>query len=209
MRISNLLSRARFWWHRVPSRSVLGAAVAVAAIAALAWQHYHHQQPVAGTPTPPPVSVSALEQTPGSSFEQLAPPTVSLDANSAADAKAVVTRFATNFGSPNGNRDDWLARITPDVSVQLVEQFRLTDIRNVTQASVAVVDGPVRQEPASMTFDVTYDDGSRIEVRAETGPGGWKAVNVLPLNSNGLPAPSADLTDPAAPAAPGTDGKTR
>lgn len=189
-------------------RVLLAAIIAVAAIAGLAWQHYH-RQPVAGTATAPPASASAPEQDPGDSFEQLAPPTVSLDANSAADAKAVVTRFATNFGSPNGNHDLWLARLTPDVSMQLAEQFRLTDIRNVTQASVTVVDGPVRQAPASMTFDVTYDDGSRIEVRVEPGPDGWKAVNVLPLNSNGLPAPSADLTDPAGPEAPATDEGSR
>lgn len=194
--------------RRPRPRVLLAAIIAVAAIAGLAWQHYHHQQPP-GTATPPAASVSAPAQTPGESFEQLAPPTVSLDANSAADAKAVVNRFATNFGSPNGNHDDWLARLTPDVSLQLIEQFRLTDIRNVTQAAVTAVDGPVRQEPASMTFDVTYDDGSRIEVRAETGPGGWKAVNVLPLSSNGLPAPAADLTIPAAPAADATDGGNR
>lgn len=138
---------------RLPRPRVLIAAIiAVAAIAGLIWQHYD-QQPDAGTPSPPAASVSTPAQTPGSTFEQLAPPTVSMDANSAADAKAVVTRFATNFGSPNGNHDDWLARLTPDVSVQLIEQFRLTDIRNVTQAAVAVVDGPVRQEPASMTFE--------------------------------------------------------
>lgn len=189
-------------------RVLLAAIIAAVAIAGLIWQHYH-RQPDAGTPTPPAASVSTPAQTPGSSFEQLAPPTVSMDANSAADAKAVVTRFATNFGSPNGNHDDWLARLTPDVSVQLIEQFRLTDIRNVTQAAVAVVDGPVRQEPASMTFDVTYDDGSRIEVRVETGPAGWKAVNVLPLSSHGLPAPSADLTNPPGPGAPGTDEGSR
>lgn len=194
---------------RLPRPRVLIAAIiAVAAIAGLIWQHYH-QQPDASTPSPPAASVNTPTQTPGSSFEQLAPPTVSMDANSAADAKAVVTRFATNFGSPNGNHDDWLARLTPDVSVQLIEQFRLTDIRNVTQAAVAVVDGPVRQEPASMTFDVTYDDGSRIEVRVETGPAGWKAVNVLPLSSNGLPAPSADLTNAPGPGAPATDEGSR
>ncbi|OKH76748.1 hypothetical protein EB73_02320 [Mycobacterium sp. SWH-M3] len=76
----------------------------------------------------------------------------------------------------------------------------MTDIRNVNQASVSAVDGPVRQGPASTTFDVTYDDQSRIEVRMETGPDGWKAVNVLPLNSNGLPAPGEASGDPQPPA---------
>lgn len=212
MRSNNVIARIQSWWRRVPARIVLGAAVAVVAIAALAWQHYHHQQQAVAGHTPPAATVNApaTGDLGDNRFEQLAPPTVTLDANSAADARAVATRFATNFGSPNGNRDDWLARITPDVSVQLVEQYRLTDIRNVTQATVSVVDGPVRQEPAGMTFDVSYDDGSRIEVRMETGPDGWKAVNVLPLSSNGLPAPASDLpgTRPA-PAAPGTVEGTR
>jgi hypothetical protein len=199
MRSRHPVSRVRSWWRRLPARIVLGAGVAVVAIAGLAWQHYH-QQVSTGHAQPPQPTVSAPSPAvpgPGdlgdTSVGQLDPPTVTLDANSAADARVVVTRFATNFGSPNGNRDDWLARISPDVSAQLVEQYRLTDIRNVTQAAMTAVDGPVRQEPASLDFDVTYDDGSRIEVDVETGPDGWKAINVVPLSSNGLPAPSSDV----------------
>ena len=52
------------------------------------------------------------------------------------------------------------------------------------------VDGPVRQEPGTITFDVDYSDGSRIEIRLETGTEGWKVINVLPLTSDGVrPAP--------------------
>ena len=206
MRTRDVVLRVRSWWHRLPARIVLGVAVAVVAIAGLAWQHYHHQPDSART-APPQATVSApppAAPAPGDlgdiSAGQIDPPTVSLDANSAADARAVVTRFATNFGSPNGNQADWLARISPDVSAQLIEQYRLTDIRNVTQAAVTSVDGPVAQEPASLTFDVSYDDGSRIEIRMETGPDGWKAVNVLPLDSNGLPAPSGGVAGQQAPA---------
>ena len=79
---------------------------------------------------------------------QLAPPTLAADAASQDAARAAAQRFATDFATPNGNRDDWLARICGDVSDQLAEQYRLTDIRNVTQADVTSVDGPVRQEPA-------------------------------------------------------------
>lgn len=183
---------------------VLGAVVCVAAVVGLAW---HHHQSTVGQQQQPTTAVSAPVQAApdpadlgDTSAGQLAPPTVSVDASSMADARTVVTRFATNFGSPNGNRDDWLARITPDVSAQLVEQYRMTDIRNVTQAAVSAVDGPVRQGPASVTFDVTYDDQSRVEIRMETGPDGWKAVNVLPLDSNGLPAPGEASGDPQPPA---------
>jgi hypothetical protein len=193
------------------ARLVVGAVVAVVAIAGLAWQHYHQQASAGQDKAPASVSAPAPPApVPGdlgdSTFGQLAPPTVTLDANSVADARAVVTRFATNFGSPNGNQADWLARISPDVSVQLDEQYRLTDIRNVTQAAVTAVDGPVAQAPASLTFDATYDDGSRIEVRMETGPDGWKAVNVLPLSSNGLPAPSGDLAGQPAPGPGNVEG---
>jgi hypothetical protein len=130
---------------------------------------------------------------------QLAPPTITSDDPASQDAaRATAQRFATNFGTPNGNRDDWLARIAPDVSAQLAEQYRLTDIRNVTQADVTSVDGPVRQEPGTLSFDVDYSDGSRIEIRLETGTEGWKVINVVPLTSNGVrPAPDDVLEQPS------------
>lgn len=193
------------------ARLVVGAVAAAAVIIGLAWHHHHEvtagqqQHPTTAVSAPVPAAPDPADLG-DTSFEQLAPPTVALDAGSIADTRAVVTRFATNFGTPNGNQDDWLARIRPDVSIQLIEQYRLTDIRNVTQAAVTAVDGPVAQEPASLTFDVTYDDGSRIEVRMETGPDGWKAVNVLPLSSNGLPAPSGDLAGQPAPGPGNVEG---
>ena len=73
------------------------------------------------------------------------------------------------------------------MSAQLAEQYRLTDIRNVTQADVTSVDGPVRQEPGTLTFDVDYSDGSRIEIRLETGTEGWKVITGLSLGVR--PAP--------------------
>ena len=134
---------------------------------------------------------------------QLPPPTITTDAASQDAAHATAQRFATNFGSPNGNRDDWLARICPDVSAQLAELYRLTDIRNVTQADVTSVDGPVRQEPGTITFDVDYSDGSRIEIRLETGTEGWKVINVAPLTSNGVrPAPDDVTEQPCRPRRP-------
>lgn len=205
MRIQQLASWARSWWLRLPGRYLLGAVMVTVAIGGLAWQHHRDETEASEPAQAPPVNAPAeahgdLGDT---SVGELAPPTVSVDANSVADARTIAGRFATNFGSPNGNRDDWLARISPDVSPQLVEQYRLTDIRNVTQAAVSAVEGPVRQGPASVTFDVTYDDQSRIEIRMETGPDGWKAVNVLPLSSNGLPAPSDEPSAQQPPAAAG------
>lgn len=193
---------------------VVGVVTVAAAIVGLAWHHHmtagQPQHPTAATSAPAPAAQAPADLG-DISAGQLVPPTVSVDANSVADARTVVTRFATNFGSPNGNRDDWLARISPDVSAQLVEQYRMTDIRNVTQAAVSAVDGPVRQGPASVTFDVTYDDQSRVEIRMETGPDGWKAVNVLPLNSNGLPAASdeASAQQPPVAAAPTSAEETK
>ena len=72
------------------------------------------------------------------------------------------------------------------MSAQLAELYRLTDIRNVTQ------------EPGTITVDVDYSDGSRIEIRLETGTEGWKVINVVPLTSNGVrPAPDDVLEQPS------------
>ena len=181
--------RIAAWWPRIPRRALLGVAGALAAVAALVWQHHsdaaakphHEQRSAASAPASPAGRRTKRCRAPP--VGQLAPPTITTDAASQDAAHATAQRFATNFGSPNGNRDDWLARICPDVSAQLAEQYRLTDIRNVTQADVTSVDGPVRQEPGTITFDVDYSDGSRIEIRLETGTEGWKVINVVPLNS--------------------------
>ena len=193
-------------WQRIPRRVLLGVAVALAAIAALAWQHHsgaatkahNEQRPAAGAPALPPPAISPSDAA-VPPVGQLAPPTITSDDPASQDAaRATAQRFATNFGSPYGNRDDWLARIAPDVSAQLAEQYRLTDIRNVTQADVTSVDGPVRQEPGTLSFDVAYSDGSRIEIRLETGTEGWKVINVVPLTSNGVrPAPDDVMEQPS------------
>ena len=195
--------RIAAWWPRIPRRALLGVAVALTAVAALAWQHHsdaaakphHEQRPAASAPASPAAGAPSDAAAPP--VGQLAAADDHPDAASQDAAHATAQRFATNFGSPNGNRDDWLARICPDVSAQLAEQYRLTDIRNVTQADVTSVDGPVRQEPGTITFDVDYSDGSRIEIRLETGTEGWKVINVVPLTSNGVrPAPD-DVTEQA------------
>lgn len=204
----------RRWWQRIPRRVLLGLAVAVLAIGALVWQHYNStapQQPAPPAPTtsttagpPPPASASPnLGDDPN--VEQLPPATLGATDPAAEDAaRATAQRFATNFGTPNGNQEDWLARITPDVSLQLARQYRLTDIRNVTQAAVTDVTGPVRQAPGTATFDVGYDDGSRIEIQLETGTEGWKVIDVRPLATAAGSAP-ADIPDQPAPAAPPTE----
>jgi len=190
--------RVMAWWRRIPRRAHLGLAVAVLAIAALAWQHHSHAAATRhGAPPPAAATAGSAPQVGDApAVGQLAPPTIGPIAAATQDAaRAAAQRFATNFATPNGNRDDWLARISGDVSAQLAEQYRLTDIRNVTQADVTSVDGPVRQEPGTITFDVEYSDGSRIEIRLEAGTEGWKAINVLPLTSLGVrPAPD-DVTE--------------
>ena len=196
--------RIAAWWPRIPRRALLGVAGALTAVAALAWQHHsdaaaqphHEQRPAASAPATPAAGAPSDAAAPP--VGQLPPPTITTDAASQDAAHATAQRFATNFGSPNGNRDDWLARICPDVSAQLAELYRLTDIRNVTQADVTSVDGPVRQEPGTLSFDVAYSDGSRIEIRLETGTEGWKVINVVPLTSNGVrPAPDDVLEQPS------------
>ncbi|QNJ89959.1 hypothetical protein HZU40_00425 (plasmid) [Mycolicibacterium fluoranthenivorans] len=179
-------------WRRIPRRAQLGLAVAALAVAALAWQHHSATAtphdvapPAAAAAAPAPGSAPDLGDAP--TVGQLAPPTIGPSDPAAQDAaRATVQRFATNFATPNGNRDDWLARITGDVSAQLAEQYRLTDIRNVTQADVTSVDGPVHQEPGTITFDVDYSDGTRIEIRLEASTDGWNVINVLPLTSLGV-----------------------
>ena len=46
---------------------------------------------------------------------------------------------------------------------ELLDQYRLTDIRNVPQATVAHVNGPMGADPAVPTFQITYSDGSSVE----------------------------------------------
>jgi hypothetical protein len=203
----------RRWWQRIPRRALLGLAVAVLAIGALVWQHYDTapgQQPAAPAPTtssapgPTPPAQGSPDLGDDPDVDQLPPATLTATDPATQDAaRTTAQRFATNFATPNGNREDWLARITPDVTLQLARQYRLTDIRNVTQAAVTDVTGPARQAPGSAVFDVGYDDGSRIEIQLEDGTEGWKVIDVEPLATTDGPAP-ADVPEQLAPAAPPT-----
>lgn len=204
----------RRWWQRISRRMLLGLAVAVLAIGALVWQHYDGtalERPPAATaptpssaPSPAPPAQGSTDLGDDPDVDQLPPATLSPPEPANQDvARTTAQRFATNFATPNGNREDWLSRLTPDVSLQLARQYRLTDLRNVTQAAVTEVTGPVRQEPGSVVFDVGYDDGSRIEIQLEDGTEGWKVIDVEPLASPDGPAP-ADAPEQPAPAAPPT-----
>ncbi|MBS4730592.1 hypothetical protein MSM1_20480 [Mycobacterium sp. SM1] len=188
--------RLRAWVRCIPARTRLGAGIAVIALAGLIWQHHSHteqaggpatQPPAASSPTSPPASGSA-EFGDNPDVGQLPAPTVAPQAASTDAARAVAARFATNFATPNGNRDDWLARISADVSPQLMEQYRLTDIRNVHQALLNSVQGPLDERDGAAAFRATYNDGSQIEIRLETAADGWKVVNVLPISSEAAPA---------------------
>ena len=200
--------RLRAWWGRVPLRVRLGVAIGVIAVAGLVWQHDNHidtansrGRPTASAPVTtvgaavteaaPPGDGSLADPSVGQAELPTAVPDASVDT-----ARATAERFATNFASPNGNFDDWLARISPDVSAQLAEQYRLTDIRNVTQATVQSMTGPLNQLPGTMAFQVAYSDGSRVEIRVEMGTEGWKVINVLPLNT-AAPSPAVAAPAPA------------
>jgi len=210
--------RLRARWRRVPLRTRVAVLMGVIAVTGLVWQHHTHTEQAGRRPAPPPVTSGATTPAnpaqlgpapPGdggvdSSVGQSDPATIVPDASVDA-ARATAQRFAANFASPNGNFDDWLARISADLSAQLKEQYRLTDIRNVTQATVVTVSGPVNQLPGTMAFQVTYSDGSRIEIRVEMGVEGWKVINVLPLNSTPTAPPPAPATP--TPAGGAEDGQ--
>jgi hypothetical protein len=111
-------------------------------------------------------------------------------------ARVVAQRFAGNFAAPNNNRDDWLNRIDADVSPQLREQYQLTDIRNVNQATVTGLVGPLDVLPGAVAFRASYSDDSQIQMHLELALDGWKIVNVVPVQA-------------APPAAPGSQPEAR
>lgn len=192
----------RTWWKRCSRGLRLGIVIGTIAVAGLAWQHYTSP----GKPTAEQSADQPAVELPSGEFDaghahgefqpdptdMPPPPDYSPEA-----ARATTERFATNFATPNGNLDDWLARITPDVSDQLAEQYRLTDIRNVAQTTVVSVEGPVNALAPLPAFRVNYGDGSRVEITVEMDIAGWKVASVVPLTEPG--------TDPAA-APPVEDG---
>jgi len=201
-------AQLRWQLRRIPGRTKLGLAIAAVAIAGLVWQHY------TGSDTPAAQggqsSVEATDEHAGGDHghdhgsdghahgeyqpdpsTMAPPPDFSPDA-----ARVTASRFASNFASPNGNHDDWLARITPDVMPELLDQYRLTDIRNIPQTAVAQVNGPIGSNPAVPTYQVSYADGSRIEATLEMDSTGWKVSSVVPVD-----APASDVPAPTPAAA--------
>jgi hypothetical protein len=198
------LAQLHYQWHRIPLRTRMGLLIAVVAIAGLAWQHYSNVETAAPRPAQQAAQEGeinhdghALGEYQPDPSELPPPPDFSPEA-----ARVTAERFATNFASPNGNRDDWLARISPDVMPELLDQYRLTDIRNVPQATVAHVNGPMAADPVVPTFQITYSDGSSVETTLEMAIGGWKVSSVVPVDSPAGPVPSPATPEPVAPTAP-------
>jgi len=206
------LAQLRYQWRRIPLRTQMGLLIAVVAVAGLAWQHYSSVETT--TPGSDLQAVQegeinhddhdhdghALGEYQPDPSELPPPPDFSPEA-----ARVTAERFATNFASPNGNRDDWLAGISGDVMPELLDQYRLTDIRNVPQATVAQVSGPMAVDPAAPTFRVAYSDGSSVETTLEMAIDGWKVSSVVPVDSPAEPTgpvPLPAAPQPVAPAAP-------
>lgn len=199
----------RLWWAlrrtagRISVRARWAALVAVVAVAAMAWQHAGSQPaPAPGAPAVHQPAAALMpdqaEQSDPGMFEQLPAPTAVADPSPDA-AREVATRFAGNFADPGRDLGGWLARITPDISAQLREQYQMADLRNIPQATVSSVVGPVSQLPGSMTFQIGYSDSTAILVRVETGLEGWKVDNVLPVGSEAAAAAQVAAADPVGP----------
>lgn len=196
--------RLRAWLLRIPLRVRVAVIVGVIAIAGLVWQHYtsidptaiHSQQTPAGTSgAAPPVNAVPPDGEFGDTRVGQEPAPTAVPDASVSAARATAERFAVNFASPNGDFDDWFARICTDVSAQLQQQYRLTDIRNLTQAKVQSVVGPLDPLPGTMGFQISYSDGSQVQIRVEMGVEGWKVINVLPMNTP--VSPTAPYASPA------------
>ncbi|MEY8019136.1 hypothetical protein [Mycobacterium servetii] len=191
------------WWRirgqvrRVPARARWVLVIGVIALGGLAWQHHDHAgagHDASSSSSTPSSAAPSGAAPPGGGDQGGDPgafanepglgPTPVVD-SSVESARATAQRFATNFASPGASAQDWYARLAPDLSAQLQEQYRLTDLRNVPQATVQAVTGPLNQMPGTMAFDITYSDSTRVEVRVEMGTEGWKVINVLPLDSAG------------------------
>ena len=206
------LAQLRYQWRRIPLRTRMGLLIAVVAIAGLAWQHNSGGETAAPRPDQQAAQDGeinhddhdhgghALGEYQPDPSELPAPPDFSPEA-----ARVTAERFATNFASPNGNRDDWLARISGDVMPELLDQYRLTDIRNVPQATVAQVNGPMAADPAVPTFQVAYSDGSSVETTLGDGRRRLEGQQRRPggrSRRSRRPAPIPRAPEPVAPAAP-------
>lgn len=184
----------RYQWRRIPARTRMGAIIAVMAVAGLAWQHHNDVTETSAAPSaqqhaastaPTPTERPALSDTPMPSDS----PTTPVDVSSAA-ARTAAERFAANFATPNGDRDGWLARLSTDVSPELLGQYQSTDIATVPQTAVSQVTGPMGADPAVATFQIDYADGSRLEATLELGETGWKVSSVIPVEHSAPPAPA-------------------
>lgn len=181
----------RYQWRRIPTRTRMGAVIAVMAVAGLAWQHQGNPTDTSTVPAAQQHATpagSALTERPTLSTTPSESP-APVDVSSAA-ARSAAERFAANFASPNGDRDGWLARLSTDVSPELLGQYESTDIATVPQTAVSQVTGPMGADPAVATFQIDYADGSRLEATLELGEAGWKVSSVIPVEHSAPPAPA-------------------
>ena len=177
-------------WRRIPGLTRLAMLIAVVALAGLAWQYSSSPGSESGDRAAEADTAHTYEGD-GHAYgeyqlepsEQEPPPDYSPDA-----AMVTAGRFAGNFVSPNGNRDDWLARIGPDVMPELLDQYRLADIRNIPQTAVTGLAEAATSDPAFPTFEVSCADGQRVEVTLEMSMQGWKVSTVVPVEAPPAPA---------------------
>ena len=195
-------------WRRIPLRTRIGVLIAAVAIAGLAWQHYNRAD--TASPAQPDQQRASAESgevshdghDDGAAIGEYQPDPSELPPApdfSPEAARASTERFAANFASADGNRDGWLARISPDVMPELLDQYRLTDIRNLPQAIVQQVSGPLTADTIAPTFEVAYSDGSRVEITVEMAIDGWKVSSVVPVDTPVDPAGPIPAGDPPAP----------
>lgn len=203
---TNVRYRVALLRHRlrkIPPRTRMGALIAVVAITGLIWQHNAAEDSSSPASDPPIAQEQpdhAIHNHDGHALGEYQPDPSELPPPpdfSPETARVTAQRFASNFAAPNGNHEDWLARLSPDVMPELLDQYRLTDIRNVPQTDVVEVSGPTTSDPAAPTFLVAFNDGSNVETTLEMTIDGWKVSIVVPVD-----APSAPSAPPAEPAAP-------
>jgi hypothetical protein len=179
-------------------RLVVCVMAGVIAVTALMWQHTTNPGAHATLHAAPATPDTAATQTPDTDefgnhppVAQMPAPTLPPPAELLASATVVAERFATNFATANDSRDAWLAQIAPDVSAQLLDQYRLTDSRNLPHAALHALTGPLPAPPGAAVFDATYTDESGIEMWLEITAQGWKVMTVIPLPDPASPPSSA------------------